>query len=91
MVICLPVRKSPNSDVGAVQIGAATRPASTQPATMKAMPKVTNTPRFFEGMVSEKQVVTMGMQEPTPKPAIRRHTAKMGTLVENACGSVNRP
>ena len=58
---------------------------------MKAMPKVTNTPRFFEGMVSEKQVVTIGMQEPTPKPAMRRQTAKMPSEDENACGRVNRP
>ena len=78
-------------DASDVQIGAATRPASTQPATMKAMPNVTNTPRCWDGIVSEKQVVTIGMQEPTPKPAIRRHTAKMPSELENACGSVNRP
>ena len=47
---------------------------------MKAMPKVTNTPRCLDGMVSEKQVVTTGMQEPTPKPAIRRKAAKKPRL-----------
>ena len=60
----------------ALQIGLATRPARTQPTTMKAMPKVTKMPRCLEGMDSENTVVTTGMQEPTPKPAIRRNAQK---------------
>ena len=78
-------------EVVALQIGLATTPAKTQPTTMKAMPNVTNTPRCLEGMLSENTVVTTGIQEPTPKPAIKRNTAKNTRSFANAWGSVNRP
>ena len=77
--------------VGVLQMGLAIRPARTQPTTMNAMPNVTNTPRCLDGMLSENTVVTTGMQDPTPKPAIRRNTAKNTMSFANACGSVNRP
>ena len=83
--------KSPSSGVAALQMGLAMRPASTQPTTMNAMPNVTKMPRCLEGMLSENTVVTTGMQEPTPKPAIRRNAAKNARSFANACGSVNRP
>ena len=38
---------------GFEQTGAATRPAITQPMTMKAMPNVTKMPRCLEGMLGE--------------------------------------
>ena len=61
----------------ALQMGLATRPATTQPPTMKAWPQVTNTPRWLEGMLSVNTVMTVGMQQPTPKPAIRRNAANI--------------
>ena len=58
---------------------------------MPAMPIVTKTPRCLDGIVSENTVVTMGMQEPTPKPAIRRNAAKNTRSFAKAWGRVNRP
>ena len=55
------------------------------------MPIVTKTPRCLDGIVSENTVVTMGMQEPTPKPAIRRNAAKNTRSFAKAWGRVNRP
>ena len=63
----------------------------TQPPTMQAPPQVMKKPRRFEGMTSEKTVYTTGMQEPTPKPAIRRNAANMVRSLANAWGSVKTP
>lgn len=58
---------------------------------MQAWPQAMKSPRCFEGMVSAKTVVTIGMQEPTPSPAISRKAAKNARSFENACGKVKKP
>ena len=83
--------KSPISGPVELQTAFATRPATTQPKTMTAPPQVMKKPRRFEGTVSEKNVYTMGMQEPTPKPAMKRNAAKNARSLANDCGNVNRP
>jgi hypothetical protein len=62
-------------------------PVIARPSVIKACPIVTNSARYFVGAVSEKVVMIIPVQAPTPRPAKRRNMARhRKTVIINGMG-----